>query len=319
MRTKARNTGVSARPDGLGETVPEPSDDGLFGPESVTWRVMASPASSVGTAAAVLAQMLHPKVARLIVQASTFERNPELRGRLTAEYGLTTIYGDTRAAERAGETLRALHSRMKAVDPDTGKEYAADEPDLLLWVHATIPWAMLRVCDRWGPSLTASEKDRYVFEQRTAARLVGLDPDVAPGTADDLDAYIDTMMPRLAYTSAAGRIRAIMVPRTIPRTGSEVLTRVMSLAAVDLLPQEMRQLYGYWWSPLQRGLLSGVSNPLVRAAIKKTPYERALPSLREYASAHAFGAKALKINTELRRRASACPATDAASANQRET
>ncbi len=297
----------SARPSGLDETLAAPEDDGLFGPGSVTWRVMASPAASLGTATAVLAQMLHPRVVRLIAQASTFERNPELRGRLTAEYGATITYGDTRSAEAAGETLRKLHSRMRAVDIETGEEYDAGEPDLLRWVHITIPWAMLRGCDRWGPAFTPAEKDQFVLEQRVAARLVGLDPESVPGTYADLEAAIAAMIPRLAYTAEAGRIRALMAPRKIPRKASDVVTRLMSLAAVDLLPQEMRQLYGYWWGPVQRGLLAAATNGLVQAAVRKTPYEGTLPKLREHARVHAFGAKALKINKELRQPAAAPP------------
>lgn len=277
-----------------------PEDDGLFGPGTVTWKVMGSPSTSLGTSAAVLAQMLHPKVVRLIAQASTFERNPELRGRLTAEYGLTTTYGDTASAEAAGATLRKLHSRMKAVDVDTGESYDANEPDLLRWVHVTIPWAMLRAYDRWGPELTPQEKDRYVDEQRTSARLVGIDPETVPATVAELDAYIASMLPKLAYTAEAGRIRAIMVPRKFPRSVNEVIMRLMSLAAVDLLPEEMRQLYGYQWGPLQRGLLALATNGMVRSAVKKTPYERVLPQLREHARVHAFGARALKINRDLR-------------------
>jgi uncharacterized protein (DUF2236 family) len=293
---------VAERPVDVDHALPPPTDDGLFGPESVTWRVMASPASSLGTSTAVLAQMLHPRVVRLIAQASTFERNPELRARLTAEYGMTTTFGDTMLAENAGATLRKLHGRMKAVDVDTGEAYDANEPDLLKWVHCTIPWAMMRACDRWGPKLTAAEKDQFVFEQRQAARLVGLDPDSVPGTNAELEAYIQRMIPRLAYTTEAGRIRAIMIPRRLPRNGSELVMRLMALAAADLLTPEMRHLYGYWWGPIQRGLLAAASNPLVRAAVKKTPYERAVPGMREQARAHAFGAHALKINKQMRER-----------------
>jgi uncharacterized protein (DUF2236 family) len=291
---------ATARPITLDETVPAPTDDGLFGPDSVTWRVMASPAASVGTATAVLAQMLHPRVVRLIAQASTFERNPELRARLTAEYGLTITYGDTRSAEVAGETLRTLHSRMKAVDIDTGVAYDANEPDLLRWVHVTIPWALLRACDRWGPAFTPAEKDQFILEQRVAARLVGLDPESVPGNMAELEAYMASMIPRLAYTTEAGRIRAIMVPRAVPRSGSQLLGRLVSLAAVDLLAPEMRELYGYWWGPVQRGMLAAATNGLVRSAVSKTPYARVLPQLREQARVHAFGAKALKVNRELR-------------------
>lgn len=291
---------VAERPVELDHALPPPVDDGLFGPGSVTWRVMASPASSIGTSTAVLAQMLHPRVVRLIAQASTFERNPELRARLTAEYGLTTTFGDTTLAENAGATLRKLHGRMKAVDVDTGEPYDANEPDLLTWVHCTIPWAMMRACDRWGPKLTTAEKDRFVFEQRQAARLVGLDPESVPGTFADLERYISGMIPRLAYTTEAGRIRAIMIPRRVPRNGSDLVMRLMALAAADLLTPEMRHLYGYWWGPVQRGLLAAASNPLVRAAVKKTPYERVLPGLREHAQTHAFGAHALKVNKQMR-------------------
>ena len=292
---------ASSRPKEIEGALETPVDDGLFGPDSVTWKVMASPSTSIGTATAVLAQMLHPRVVRLIGQASTFERNPELRARLTAQYGNTITYGDTAAAENAGAMLRRLHSRMKAVDVDTGEEYDANEPDLLMWVHATIPWAMLRAYDRWGPELTAAEKDRFVLEQRTSARLVGLDPETAPRNVAELDAYIASMEPKLAYTSEGGRIRAIMVPRKIPRSGADLVTRLVTYGAVDLLTTEMRQLYGYWWGPLQRGMIGLASNGIVRAAIKKAPYEQVLPSMREQATVHAFGAKALRINSEMRK------------------
>jgi uncharacterized protein (DUF2236 family) len=81
----------------------------------------------------------------------------------------------------------------------------------------------------------------------------------------------------------------------------------MSLAAVDLLPTEMRELYGYHWGPLQRGLLAAATNGPVRAAVKKTPLEKLLPQLREHARVHAFGARALKINKDLRANKAATP------------
>lgn len=77
---------TSARPAGVGDAMSQPAEDGLFGPDSVTWRVMVAPATAVGTATAVLAQMLHPQVSGLLAQASTFERIPQLRAELTSPY-----------------------------------------------------------------------------------------------------------------------------------------------------------------------------------------------------------------------------------------
>lgn len=293
---------ATARPKEIEGDFEAPADDGLFGPDSVTWKVGASPSASIGTATAVLAQMLHPGVVRLLGQVSTFEKHPELRAKRTAQYGNTITYGDTAAAEHAGAMLRRLHSKMKATDINTGEEYDANEPDLLMWVHCTIPWAMLRAFDRWGPELTTVEKDKYVREQRISARLVGLDPETAPGSVAELEAYMASMEPKLAYTSEAGRIRAIMVPRKMPRSGGDLLTRLVTrmvtYGAVDLLTTEMRQLYGYWWGPLQRGLIGMASSSIVTAAVKKTRYEQVLPAIREQATIHAFGAKARRINRD---------------------
>lgn len=299
---------VTSRPEEVQHTIEAPTDDGLFGPDSVTWKVGASPSASIATATAVLAQMLHPRVVRLLGQASSFEKNPEVRAKRTAQYGNTITYGDTAAAEQAGAMLRRIHSAMKAIDVETGEEYDANEPDLLMWVHATIPWAMLRAFDRWGPKLTAAEKDQYVSEQRVAAKLVGLDPETAPGNVAELEAYIESMIPKLAYTTEAGRIRAIMVPRKFPRSGTDLVTKLVTYGAVDLLPDEMRHLYGYWWGPIQRGLIAVASNSIVQAAVKKAPYERVLPAMREQATMHAFGAKAKRIHQDSKRAPENIPA-----------
>ena len=286
---------ATSRPKEIEGTIETPLDDGLFGPNSVTWKVGASPSASIGTA---MAQMLHPRVVRLLGQASSFEKNPEIRAKRTAQYGTTITYGDTAAAEQAGAMLRRIHTAMKAVDVETGEEYDANEPDLLMWVHVTIPWAMLRAFDRWGPELTTAEKDQYVLEQRTAARLVGLDPESVPGNVAELEAYVESMVPKLAYTTEGGRIRAIMVPRKFPRSAADLMTKLVTYGAVDLLTDEMRHLYGYWWGPLQRGLIRLASNGIVQAAIKKAPYEQVLPAMREQATVHAFGAKARRINRD---------------------
>lgn len=133
-----------------------------------------------------------------------------------------------------------------------------------------------------------------------AARLVGLDPERVPGTFAELEAGIEEMMPKLAYTTAAGRIRAIMVPRKSRRNGTNLVTRVFQLAAVDILPQEMRELYGYWWSPLQRGALNLAASGIVRTVAKKAPYEEMVEKMREQATVHAFGGRAIRINRDMR-------------------
>jgi uncharacterized protein (DUF2236 family) len=279
----------------------QPKDDGLFGPDSVTWRLMASPSAAVGGATAVLMQMLHPRVMRMIDQASNVREDPEERGRLTAEYINTISYGDTEAAERAGEVLRRIHAHRRAVDPISGETYTPNEPDLLMWVHCTLVWGILAACERWGPALSIGERDRFVDEQRVSARLVGLDAETAPGTTAALDAYMTSMLPHLAYVTETKLMREMMVPPRLPFTPEGLVQLVMTRAAVDLLTPPMRDLYGFRWPWLNHAAVRLGSALLMSSATTKMPYEKLLPELRAQSATHAFGKVAKRRRRETAR------------------
>ena len=274
-----------------------PKDDGLFGPQSVTWRAYASPASAVGVATAVLMQMIHPRVVRMIDQASNVRNDPAGRAAGTAQYGITITYGDTETAERAGEVLRTIHGHKRAIDPITGEVYTPNEPELLLWVHGTLVWAVLAACERWGPPFTAAERDRFVDEQRVSARLVGIDPDVAPRTVTELDAYMEGMRPRLGYVTATRFMREMMVPPKLPFTPAGLVQLTMTRAAVDLLPPAIQDLYGFRWSTLNHLLVRLGSALIMKTAGGKVPYDTLVAELRAQTDEHAFGRAAKKVRS----------------------
>jgi uncharacterized protein (DUF2236 family) len=286
---------ITNRPAAVADSIERPQDDGLFGPESVSWRVFAAPASAIGVATAVLMQMLHPKVVRMIDQASSFREDPAGRARLTGEYANTIIYGDRAAAERAGEVLRTIHAHKQAVDPITGETYTPNEPDLLMWVHCTLTWAVLNACLRWGPAFTNPERDRFVDEQRIAARLVGIDPELAPRSEAALDDYIRRMLPHLAYVTDTRFMREMMVPPKLPFTLAGLTTLVITRSAADLLPAPMQDLYGFRWTGLNHALISLGSALVMQTANSKMPYDKLLPELRAQSAIHAFGGAAKKL------------------------
>ncbi|HEY3247833.1 MAG TPA: oxygenase MpaB family protein [bacterium] len=275
-----------------------PKDDGLFGPGSITWRVHASPGLAVTGMASALYQMLHPRVMRMIDQASSFKTNPKLRGELTGEYTMTITFGDTEQAEKAGAALRYIHSMMKATDPQTGQQYGVDEPDLLMWVHCTLTRTALVVADRWGPALTAAEHDQYVTEQKQAARLVGIDPDTAPGTVAALDAYLQSMRPWMAFIIEAQWFRDMLVPTGLVPDLASLIQRWIAQAAVGVLPPDARDLYGFHYTRWQERWVNAFAGWVLRAAATKNPYDTSVTNLRNYVSAHAFGRKAQQLNEQ---------------------
>lgn len=187
--------------------------DGLFGPDSVTWRLHADPVLVLGGMRALLLQALHPRAMAGVAAHSGFRTDPWGRLRRTAEYVGVTTYGTTAEAERAGARVRGVHRRLTATDPATGEPFRIDDPELLAWVHACEVDSFLSTVSRAGARVTAQEADQYVAEQRRSAELVGLSPDAVPGTSAELAAYFQRIRPELrASRDALDAARFVVVP-----------------------------------------------------------------------------------------------------------
>ena len=111
-------------------------DAGIFGPDSVAWRLHADPAMLVGGLRALLVQALEPRAMAAVDQHSKFREDPWGRLERTTNFVVSTTYGDTAAAEAAAGIVRKVHERIHGTDPVTGLPYSGSDPDLLLWIHA---------------------------------------------------------------------------------------------------------------------------------------------------------------------------------------
>ncbi|MFF7891949.1 oxygenase MpaB family protein [Streptomyces sp. NPDC007907] len=192
-------------------------------------------------------QALHPRAVRGVIQNSDFRRDAWGRLMRTASFVGTTTYGTTEEAERAGARVRRIHRTLSATDPDTGERYALDEPALLLWVHCAEIDSYLHVARRSGLRLTDAEADRYIAEHRQSARLVGLDPDAAPGDRAEMAAYFEKVRPDLAAGPEARAVDDFLLrPPTHPLLvpAREVLWRRVAQLAYASLPPYAHELYG---------------------------------------------------------------------------
>ncbi len=222
-------------------------DLGLFGPDSVTWRIHADPSMLIGGLRALLVQALHPVAMAGVAQHSDYQDDPWGRLQRTVDYVVTTTFGDIATALAAGARVRAVHARVRGVDPVTGRAYRADDPDLLLWVHAVEAHSFLAAYRRYGGPLSSADADRYLAEMVRAAELVGLDPAQVPASTGELRGYLQgvhglTLTP--AARAAMGRILSPPMPLPL-----RPLWAVPTTAAVALLPQWARDLYGLNWFP----------------------------------------------------------------------
>ncbi|MDE2479301.1 MAG: DUF2236 domain-containing protein [Betaproteobacteria bacterium] len=151
-----------------------PGDPGLFGPDSQTWRVHADfPAMMVGGIGALLLQALHPLALAGVWDHSSFRQ--DLRGRLarTARFIAETSYGSTAMAGQALARVRAIHEQVRGQHPD-GREYRADDPRLLYWVHLSETWSFLQAHRVFvDPGMEPVRRDRYFEEMARIPLALG--------------------------------------------------------------------------------------------------------------------------------------------------
>jgi uncharacterized protein (DUF2236 family) len=230
-------------------SVPErPKDGGLFGPGSVVWRVHRDRSFPLAAIRSLMVQALHPLAMAGVAQHSNWQHDPFGRLAATAGYVLTVTYGDTAAAESAAARVRAVHTHVRGTDQVTGLAYRAEDPELLLWVHAGMVDSIVHVVQRYGRSLDAADADRYVAEMVRFAEIIGVPVSLIPDSVDALRQYLESVELRQATPAALEAIGIVLDPPGLDADTRE-LWHDLGRVAVGTLPAWARSMYGFDETP----------------------------------------------------------------------
>lgn len=235
---------------------PVAADQGLFAPDSVTRRVNREQALLVGGGCALLLQVAHPLVAAGVADHSDFKEDPLRRLRRTLDATLGIVFGTTEEAQRCAATVRSVHGHVRGtLSEDTGRfpagtTYRAEEPELLAWVQATLIDAGVRTYELLFRRLSDGEREDYYRETTTVARMLGMPEGDMPATYGGFTEWYRARVDsdEIAVGTAARELaRSILAPRLrfVPRPVFAPLT----LMTVGLLPEKVRNAYGFRWSP----------------------------------------------------------------------
>lgn len=254
------------------------ADPGLFGPGSASWHVDREAVLLAGGTCALLMQLAHPAVAAAVAQHSDFRDDPfaRLRRTLTASYAV--VFGTTPRAERAIRRINAIHGVVRGRIPETGRAYHALDPDLLLWVHATLVDTALRMYERYVGPLPPAAGEAYHDEARRIAIRLGVPANVVPPTLVDLRDRMTDMLDRgeVRVTPTARMLApSVLYPsRVMPR----LLWDAAHLISFSVMPPQIRAGYGIPWPDArERGMrrLAAVSRrvlPLVPGRLRHVPH-----------------------------------------------
>jgi uncharacterized protein (DUF2236 family) len=180
-------------------------DRGLFGPESIAWKVHADFISMmIGGISSLILQALHPQALAGVWDHSSFRE--DLKGRLgrTAFFIAATTYGSTEMAEKIIEKVNQIHAKINGFD-EFGKPYSATDPHLLAWVHLTETHSFMQAFEDYRKEkLSPQEKDQYFIEMKSLGERMGAHN--LPITYAKTDIAIQNYIPELYFGERAKSI-----------------------------------------------------------------------------------------------------------------
>jgi uncharacterized protein (DUF2236 family) len=264
-----------------------PGDPGLFGPDSVCWKVHADFTSMMtGGISALLLQALHPLALAGVWDHSSFRTDILGRLRRTATFIAGTTFGNRHDALALIDRVRRIHLDVSGVAAD-GRPYRASEPALLAWVHVAEVSSFMTAHLRYvNPLLPVSAQDQYFAETARIAEMLGASN--VPSSRAGIDAYLLAMQPQLMASERTREVVRILMNAPAPSVAMRPAGTLMLNAGVDLLPDWAQTMLGFErYAAVRRALTRpGVRlvAPIIRWALVNGISKRAR---RRVAAAHA--------------------------------
>ncbi|MGB6424038.1 MAG: oxygenase MpaB family protein [Solirubrobacterales bacterium] len=270
--------------------------DSYFSENSMLRRVQGERALMLSGPRALLMQAAHPLAVEGLLAHTDGIDAPYERLARTAEVMTAIGFGTRAEADRLTRRVRAMHRRVRGrLDREVGiypagTPYAADDPELLMWVLFTLVDSGIVVYERFVGAMSGEQREDYWADFRVIGGLFGLEPEQMPADIAELDDY-------RALMYASGRLhvgdwartkaREIVLQPPVP-IHLRPLLEAVNFLTVDLLPGPIRAQYGFAPIPPPpiRALavtatseyLKRIVLPLLPASLRQIPAARAAPA-----------------------------------------
>jgi uncharacterized protein (DUF2236 family) len=261
---------------------------GVFGPESMLWRVNREAIAFLGGGRAALLQLAHPYVAHAIEQHS--RTKTDLFGRFVRTFDnvFSLVFGDLDTALASARRVHALHATVTGeIDEDVGPfvhghVYEANTIPALLWVQATLIHTSVQVFELVMRPLSLWEKDAYYADSKKFGLLFGIPEEAAPDDWVSFARYFDQMVApgsAIAVGRPAGEMARYLMQPPKPGLGP-VMSWYETMTAV-LLPERIREEYGLVVGAAERALFRASIATLRRTYPRLPSAMRFLPAYND--------------------------------------
>jgi uncharacterized protein (DUF2236 family) len=232
---------------------------GYFDDSSMIRRIHREHVVALAGSRALLMQAAHPVAFTGFFMSTGSLEDPYRRLRRTAQVLDTIMFGERDAADRVTANVRRVHSLMRGTLPTSagrfpaGTPWAADDPELLLWIIATLADSGALIYTRYVQALSRRQRDAYWDDWQVVGGLFGLRAGDMPQDSRELKDYVNDMVrgDTLHVTKEARELGIdIVLKPPVPVTVRPVL-EVANFIIVGLLPARIRRQYRLWWDPVR--------------------------------------------------------------------
>lgn len=233
-----------------------------------------------GGGRAILLQIAHPAVGRGVADHSNFVARPLDRLRTTLTYVFAVTFGTEQEAEYVSKVVTAVHRKV------VGPGYDATDPDLQLWVAATLYDTAAELHAMIFGRPDEATADRTYEQYAVLGTALQVPRSLWPADRAQFRAYWDHMVATIEVTPQARSVaRDIMVPRTAPFAIRSVAP-LNRLVTAGLLPPRIRDQFGLAWDRRRelafRTFIAGTRAvyPRIPLALREVPKEQYLRDMR---------------------------------------
>jgi uncharacterized protein (DUF2236 family) len=262
--------------------------DHYFDDDALIRRVLREYVVALSGPRALLMMAAHPVAFEGFFMSTGALDDPYARLQRTAVVMDEITWGSKRKADRMTAHVRAAHATVRGTIPEqagpypAGTTYGADDPDLLLWILASLMDSADLVYRRYVGSLTRDERNELWQDYHVVGRLFGLADADMPQTIEDFDAYVARVVREELWVTDRARDlgRQIVMHPPVP-TLARPLLEAVNFLTVGLLPARVRKGYGLSWDPARTVALKANQEYVRRVVLPVLPGRlRHVPSFR---------------------------------------
>jgi len=204
-------------------------------------------------------QVAHPLVAQGVLDHSSVRTKSFERLNRTLSMMQSFTFGTNEEVEKITARINHAHSFVNGKLPKgvgkhaAGTSYSAFDPELLMWVWATLTDTAVLVYETFIAPLRDEDKEEYYQECKRLLVPLGGDMKSTPATFGDLRAYL-----KAKYASGdikvGDEVKRDIIPYLLLQKPKRLKLPLLPLSlplvkvTIGLLPPELREQYGLPWS-----------------------------------------------------------------------